>query len=462
MKKGSREKLLYVVCVQPEPEITKRPDYLATVDVDPQSETYCQVIHRVYMTHVGDELHHSGWNICSSCHDDASKSRNKLVLPSLVSDRVYIVDTSEARQPKLHKVIETKEIHEFDVGTLHTTHCLASGEIMISTLGDKHGNAKGDFVLIDSETFKVKGVWTRDSKLAKFGYDFWYQPYHDVMISSEWGVPKRFKKGFIPEDTSNPDMYGRSLNVFAWKDHRLVQTIDLGEEGIAPLEIRFLHDPKEAQGYVGCAVNSNVFRFYKKDDGTYDAELVIDIPAKKVEGWIGPTLKGFTSDILLSLDDKFLYMSNWFHGDIRQYDITDRRHPKLVGQLFLGGLILKGGSIKVLHDEELKEQPEPVFVKGRRLNASPQMLQLSLDGKRLYVTSSMFSPWDKEFFPDVKQLGSWLLKIDVNTDEGGLTLDNNFLVDFGAEPEGPALAHEMRYPGGDCTSDIWLVKDEDN
>nr|CAD7603069.1 unnamed protein product [Timema genevievae] len=42
MKKGPREKLLYVVCVQPEPEITKRPDYLATVDVDPQSETYCQ------------------------------------------------------------------------------------------------------------------------------------------------------------------------------------------------------------------------------------------------------------------------------------------------------------------------------------------------------------------------------------------------------------------------------------
>nr|CAD7576853.1 unnamed protein product [Timema californicum] len=410
MKKGPREKLLYVVCVQPEPEITKRPDYLATVDVDPQSETYSQVvflyiapstgvIHRVYMTHVGDELHHSGWNICSSCHDDASKSRNKLVLPSLVSDRVYIVDTSEARQPKLHKVIETKEIHEFDVGTLHTTHCLASGEIMISTLGDKHGNAKGDFVLIDSETFKVK------------------------------------------------DMYGRSLNVFAWKDHRLVQTIDLGEEGIAPLEIRFLHDPKEAQGYVGCAVNSNVFRrvfLYK----------IITI--------IIVVFPGFTSDILLSLDDKFLYMSNWFHGDIRQYDITDRRHPKLVGQLFLGGLILKGGALKVLHDEELKEQPEPVFVKRRRLNASPQMLQLSLDGKRLYVTSSMFSPWDKEFYPDIKQLGSWLLKIDVNTDEGGLTLDNNFLVDFGAEPEGPALAHEMRYPGGDCTSDIWLVKDEDN
>ena len=27
--------------------------------------------------------------------------------------------------------------------------------------------------------------------------------------------------------------------------------------------------------------------------------------------------------------------------------------------------------------------------------------QLSLDGKRLYVTSSLFSPWDKQFYPDM-------------------------------------------------------------
>ena len=42
---------------------------------------------------------------------------------------------------------------------------------------------------------------------------------------------------------------------------------------------------------------------------------------------------GLITDILLSLDDRFLYFSNWLHGDIRQYDITDRRHPKLVGQV---------------------------------------------------------------------------------------------------------------------------------
>lgn len=59
---------------------------------------------------------------------------------------------------------------------------------------------------------------------------------------------------------------------------------------------------------------------------------------------------------------------------------------------------------RIIYDEIdrscLKEQPETVFVKERRLYGSPQMLQLSLDGKRLYVTTSLFTPWDKEFYPE--------------------------------------------------------------
>jgi selenium-binding protein 1 len=52
--------------------------------------------------------------------------------------------------------------------------------------------------------------------------------------------------------------------------------------------------------------------------------------------------------------------------------------------------------------------------------------------------------------------GSYMLQIDCNTDDGGLTVNDRFFVDFGAEPEGPARAHEIRFPGGDCTSDIWV------
>jgi selenium-binding protein 1 len=84
------------------------------------------------------------------------------------------------------------------------------------------------------------------------------------------------------------------------------------------------------------------------------------------------------------------------------------------------------------------------------------MLQLSLDGKRLYVTNSLFGPWDKQFYPEMVSKGSYLLQIDVDTEKGGLSINHNFFVDFGAEPGGPGLAHEVRYPGGDCSSDIWL------
>ena len=50
-----------------------------------------------------------------------------------------------------------------------------------------------------------------------------------------------------------------------------------------------------------------------------------------------------------------------------------------------------------------------------------------------------------------------LLQVDVDTVNSGLKLKPDFCVDFGEEPDGPALAHEVRYTGGDCSSDIWLL-----
>lgn len=73
------------------------------------------------------------------------------------------------------------------------------------------------------------------------------------------------------------------------------------------------------------------------------------------------------------------------------------------------------------------------------------MMQLSLDGKRLYVSSSLYSPLDKYFYPDLVKHGSAILKVDVDTEKGGLKLDENFLVDFGVGPDGPLLAHEIRF-----------------
>lgn len=82
------------------------------------------------------------------------------------------------------------------------------------------------------------------------------------MNDSKLNVNSQFYfSGFHPEDLTNKERYGTKLNVYKWSTHELQQVIDLGQQGCAPLEIRFLHDPKSSQGFVGCAVEANVYRY---------------------------------------------------------------------------------------------------------------------------------------------------------------------------------------------------------
>jgi len=419
--------------------------------VNESSPTYSQVIHRLPMPNIGDELHHSGWNACSSCHEDSTKSRRYLILPGLVSGRIIIVDTKDEKNPKIHKTVEPADVIKAGLTWPHSTHCLANGQIMISCMGDPQHNGEGGFLLLD-ENFNISGRW-ENGKATRFGYDFQYQPRHNVMISSEWGAPKKFINGFDPSHVAEGH-YGRNLYVWNWKERTLQQTIDLGEEGWVPLELRFLHNPDKAEGFVGAALSSNVIRFFKGDDNKWHTEKVISVEPLDVEGWALPQMPGLITDLLISLDDKYLYLSNWLQGDIRQYDISDTKHPKLVGQVFIGGSTPKGGSVKI-KGKKAGTEPEIPLVKGHKLFGGPQMIQLSLDGKRLYVTNSLFKAWDNQFYPELTQNGSYLLQIDVNTEKGGLHINPKFYVDFSNE-DGNFLAHEVRYPGGDCTSDIWI------
>ena len=103
--KAPRETLLYTVALYIGTGIQK-PDYLATIDADPESPTYSQVISRLEMPGIGDELHHMGWNACSSCHDDPTKERRYLIVPGVRSSNLHIVDcATDLRNPRLHKVI---------------------------------------------------------------------------------------------------------------------------------------------------------------------------------------------------------------------------------------------------------------------------------------------------------------------------------------------------------------------
>jgi selenium-binding protein 1 len=81
-------------------------------------------------------------------------------------------------------------------------------------------------------------------------------------------------------------------------------------------------------------------------DGTWDATKVITIPAEPAPAeQLPPLLAGFgavpplISDIGLSVDDKFLYVSCWGTGEMKQYDVSDPFHPRETGSVRIGGVV---------------------------------------------------------------------------------------------------------------------------
>ena len=56
----------------------------------------------------------------------------------------------------------------------------------------------GGFLLLKDGEFTITGNW-ENGGAAPMGYDFWYQPKHNVMISTEWAAPWALKSGFNPD-----------------------------------------------------------------------------------------------------------------------------------------------------------------------------------------------------------------------------------------------------------------------
>ena len=132
------EKLAYVAAFDPD---RIRPDAIAVVDVDPASPDYARIVGNVSMPHTDDELHHFGWNACSSClcpnAPHPHTERRYLVVPGLRSSRIYILDTKpDALNPTIVKIIEPETIASRTGYTRpHTVHC-GPGGIYVTALGD--------------------------------------------------------------------------------------------------------------------------------------------------------------------------------------------------------------------------------------------------------------------------------------------------------------------------------------
>jgi methanethiol oxidase len=418
------EEFLYLACLHEGTGVDK-PDFLAVVDAETG-----RMVHETPMPNVGDELHHFGWNRCSSaCH---GPDRSHLIVPGFRSSRIHILDVADdPRRPRIEKVIQRDElVRATGLTRPHTVHCMPGDKIVISMLGDTDGNGTCGFAVLDARTFEVTGRWENGGPHPALNYDFWYQPRRNVLASSEFGEPNAYEPGFDVDDVA-AGRYGSRLHFWNLSERRLEQTLELGDAGLLPFEVRWLHDPDADQGFVGAALSSAMWHFHR-ENGAYAAEPVIAVDAVEQPGWPFP-VPGVISDLVVSMDDRKLYFSNWLHGDLRQYDISDPAHPRESGRLQLGGVLGRPCDAT------------------RELHGGPQMLQLSLDGRRLYVTNSLYSTWDNQFYPGLR---SWLLRINCHP-HGGMEIDRDFFLDLSERPDGPARAHEVRLQGGDCTTEIF-------
>src|SRR5687767_15123358 len=146
-----REEFLYVACLH-EGTGVDAPDFLAVIDAEEG-----RIIHETPMPTVGDELHHFGWNRCSSaCH---GPDRSHVILPGFRSSRIHVLNVADdPRRPRLDHVVEPQELLDKTGYTRpHTVHCMPGNNVVISMLGDREGNGGGGFALLDGRTFEVKG-----------------------------------------------------------------------------------------------------------------------------------------------------------------------------------------------------------------------------------------------------------------------------------------------------------------
>jgi selenium-binding protein 1 len=442
--KAPAEELAYVVRVNPTDD--GRPDAICVVDVASGSNSYSQIVGQVEMTNAGDELHHFGWNACSSmlCPNAAHPhvERRYLIAPGLGSSRIYVIDTKpDPARPQIVKTIEPEEVAErAGYAKGHTVHCGPDG-IYVSALGAPDGNGPGGIFMLDHDTFDVKGRWEIDRGDQYLHYDFWWHLGYDTLVSSEWGTPNMVETGVQPALLLD-GQYGHRLNFWDLRDRRHTQSVDLGKEHQIALELRPAHDPTKAYGFVNTVVSltdlSSSIWLWHRQNGGWAAQKVITIPAEPAdEDQLPPALKPFkavpplVSDIELSVDDQFLYVSCWGTGELKQFDVSDPFNPRETASVRIGGIV--------------GQAPHPAA--ARPLNGGPQMVEVSRDGRRVYVTNSLYLPWDAQFYPE--GIEGWMVKLDADP-AGSMSFDPNFFLDFGDQ-----RPHQVRLQGGDASTDSY-------
>ena len=227
--------------------------------------------------------------------------------------------------------------------------------------------------------------------------------------------------------------YGHKLHVWDLEKRKHVQAIDLGAEHQMVLELRPAHDPRKAYGFVGVVastadLSASVWLWERNGDGTFrprrSSPSRPSRPSRAAAA--GPAAvrrRAAAGHRHRAVGRRpVAFVSCWGTGELKRYDVSDPHNPRETGSVRLGGIV------------ERAAHPA-----AGALNGGPQMVELSRDGKRVYLTNSLYASWDAQFYPE--GIDGWMVKLDAGED-GSLTLDPDVFVEYSGE-----RPHQVRLGG---------------
>ncbi len=439
------EVLGYVALESADPAI--RPDALAVVNLNPSSRGFSRQIHRLDMPGHADGLERLGWAPGPIDATDAGAPRagwRHLVAPATRSSRIYVIDTVPCSlRPVLGHTIGPDRLSA-RTGLAHP-YAVSPGPdaIYLSALAGVGAPDRGGLVLLDRDTFDVMGAWTPPGGAGvSTPCELGWHPAHDALVTSAWPPRHAFADEWRPDRLLSGGA-GQSLHVWSRGAKRDAQTLDFRGERQwlrAPCPA---HGGRRPYGFVAAMASldtlSSAIWLWSLDGDNghspWQTRKVVEIaadpaPPEALPPWLSEigAVPPLVTDLCLSPDDRFLYVSCWGTGEVRQYDVTDPRAPHLAGAVRLGGIARRTGH---------PSQPT------RPLGGGPQSIALSHDGRRLYVTNSLGAEWDEACHPDGFE--GWMARLEVDP-RSGLRIDERFFVEFqGYRPK------QVRLGGGDAS-----------
>lgn len=348
----------------------KQNDFLLVIDVDADSSKYGQMIHKLDLGSAGNETHHFGFT------DD----RTHIWGCSLFSSRIFIIDVaSDPAKPRLVKTLADVPALTGLTGP-HSPYALP-GRMLLSFLGGKDGGLPAGLA-----EFTNDGKFIRRFELPKdapYGYDVAVKPELNRMVTSSFTPMNNYRKPMAKMDFTN---FGKELLVWDFRERKVVQKLSVGA---APLETRWSLKDKAAFGFTNCALDDSIWVWEADASGKYTTRKLC-------------TTGKLPADLRQSPDDRYLYVSCFVSNEIQQWDVSDLKNPKLASTVVPG--------------------------------VQPNMMHVTGDGKRMYITNSLLSTLDRSD-------RFWVRLAHIGPD--GMKMDPFFQVDLTKLPTGPARGHDM-------------------